>query len=58
MKVKPCVLFALAAAGAFALRADEFLIGELPSFWRLRGWIAFPHTDATVPCIHDFYAKG
>ena len=41
-----------------AVEADEFLIGELPSLWRLRGWIAFPHTDATVPCIHDFYAKG
>ena len=41
-----------------AVEADEFLIGELPSLLRLRGWIAFPHTDATVPCIHDFYAKG
>lgn len=41
-----------------AVEADEFLIGELPSLLRLRGWIAFPHTGATVPCIHDFYAKG
>lgn len=30
MKVKSCVLFALAAAGAFALRAVEFMITQMP----------------------------
>ena len=30
MKVKPCVLFALSAAGAFALRAVEFTITQMP----------------------------
>lgn len=36
-----------------ALDADDFLIGELPSFPLTLGWIAFPHTEATIPCIHD-----
>ena len=30
MKVKSCVLFALSAAGAFALRAVEFTITQMP----------------------------
>ena len=30
MKVKSCVLFALAAAGAFALRAVEFTVTQMP----------------------------
>ena len=34
--------------------SDDLLVGRLPSAMRPRGWIAFPYTDATVPCIHDF----
>ena len=41
-----------------AIESDDFLIGELPSLLRPRGWIAFPHTDATIPCIHDFIGNG
>ena len=40
-----------------ALDSDDLMIGELPTPLRWRGWIAFPHTDATVPCIHDLGAK-
>ncbi len=40
-----------------AVRSDDLLIGRMPTWYRLRGWLAFPHTDATAPCIHDFYAK-
>ncbi len=35
-----------------ALDSDDLLIGDLPGL-SPRGWIAFPHTDATIPCIHD-----
>ena len=41
-----------------AIDSDDLLIGELPTLLRLKGWIAFPHTKATVPCIHDLEAKG
>ena len=41
-----------------AIDSADFLIGEMPTWYRVHGWLAFPHTDATVPCIHDFYAKG
>ena len=40
-----------------ALRSDDLLIGRLPTWYLPHGWLAFPHTDATTPCIHDFYAK-
>ncbi len=38
-----------------ALDSDDFMIGdEIPSPpFAPRGWIAFPHTEATLPCIHD-----
>ena len=41
-----------------ALASDDFLIGEMPTWYWAHGWLAFPHTDATVPCIHDLYAKA
>ena len=41
-----------------ALDSDDFLIGEMPTWYWTHGWLAFPHTDATVPCIHDLYAKA
>jgi len=41
-----------------ALDSDDFFIGEMPSPLRWKGWIAFPHTEATVPCIHDFNGNG
>ncbi len=37
-----------------AIDSRDLLIGREPSALFPRGWIAFPHTDATVPCIHDF----
>ena len=37
-----------------AIDSDDFLIGEVPTWYKPRGWIAFPHTESTVPCIHDF----
>ena len=40
-----------------AVGSDDLLIGALPSALRPRGWIAFPHTEATVPCIHDLFAR-
>ena len=40
-----------------ALGSDDLLIGELPTQLRWKGWIAFPHTDAAIPCIHDLNAK-
>lgn len=40
-----------------ALGSDDLMIGELPTPLRWKGWIAFPHTDATIPCIHDLNAK-
>ena len=41
-----------------AMQSSDFMIGSLPTWHWPRGWIAFPHTDATEPCIHDFYARG
>ena len=41
-----------------ALRSNDLLIGSLPNLFWPHGWIAFPHTDATVPCIHDFASNG
>jgi len=41
-----------------ALDSDDFLIGEMSTWHWAHGWLAFPHTDATVPCIHDLYAKA
>ena len=41
-----------------AKKSDDFIIGEMPTPLRPRGWLAFPHTEATVPCIHDFNAKS
>ena len=40
-----------------ALDSDDLMIGELPTPLRWRGWLAFPHTDAEIPCIHDLSAK-
>ena len=40
-----------------ALGSDDLMIGELPTLMRWKGWIAFPHTDAAIPCIHDLNAK-
>ena len=40
-----------------AVTSDVFLIGVMPSLLWPHGWIAFPHTDATHPCIHDLYAE-
>ncbi len=40
-----------------ALDSDDFLIGEMPTWYWAHGWLAFPHTDATVPCIHDLYVQ-
>jgi len=42
----------------FEIESDDFAIGELPKRSNQRGWIAFPHTDAVPPCIHDFIANG
>ena len=41
-----------------AVASGDFLIGEMPSPLRPRGWLAFPHVEATVPCIHDFNTKS
>ena len=40
------------------LESDDLMIGDLPTTPGQRGWIAFPHTDATPPCIHDFAGNG
>ena len=41
-----------------AVKSDDFLIGEMPlSLWP-HGWLAFPHTEATAPCIHDFNTRA
>ena len=37
-----------------AMASDDFMIGEIPTWYKPKGWIAFPHTDTTAPCIHDF----
>ena len=41
-----------------ALRSDDLLIGRMPTWYLPHGWLAFPHTDATTPCIHDFVSNG
>ena len=41
-----------------AMRSSDLMIGSLPTWYWPRGWIAFPHKEATEPCIHDFYSKG
>ena len=51
--VKKAIWFRRPEGLDVALDSDDFLIGELPSFPLTLGWIAFPHTEATVPCIHD-----
>ena len=38
--------------------SDDLFIGELPTNSLEKGWIAFPHTVATVPCIHDLSGGG
>ncbi len=40
-----------------ALDSEDLLVGELPTPLRWKGWLAFPHTDAEIPCIHDLSAK-
>ena len=40
-----------------ALDSEDLLVGELPTPLRWKGWLAFPHTDAAIPCIHDLNAK-
>ncbi len=40
-----------------AVDSDDFLIGRLPTAALPRGWIAFPYTNASEPCIHDLGAK-
>ena len=40
-----------------AINSDDLLIGRMPTWYLPHGWIAFPHTDATQPCIHDLYAE-
>ena len=38
--------------------AGSYTIGHLPAWYTLEhGWIAFPNTEATAPCIHDLNAK-
>ena len=41
-----------------AIDSEDMLIGELPSLPFFKGWLAFPHTDATIPCIHDLDGGG
>ena len=40
------------------LRSDDLLIGRMPTWYLPHGWLAFPHTEATAPCIHDFVSNG
>ena len=40
-----------------AINSDDLLIGRMQTWYLPHGWIAFPHTDATQPCIHDLYAE-
>ena len=56
--VKKSIWFTKSEELELAIDSDDFMIGELPSLLWPHGWIAFPHTEATVPCIHDFYGKG
>ena len=39
-----------------ALNSEDFMVGEMPSLYP--GWIAFPFTDATIPCIHDLRTRS
>ncbi len=41
-----------------ALDSDDLIIGRLPSLVCLHGWIAFPHVNATISCIHDLNRQG
>ena len=41
-----------------AIDANDLLIGRMPTWYLPHGWIAFPRTDATSPCIHDFFSNG
>ncbi|MBR5550273.1 MAG: hypothetical protein IKU71_11185, partial [Kiritimatiellae bacterium] len=41
-----------------ALRSNNLLIGRMPTLYWPHGWLAFPHTEATIPCIHDFFSNG
>jgi len=35
------------------LSSDEFMIGEMKDYgYYKEGWIAFPRTDASAPCVH------
>lgn len=56
--VKKSIWFTKSEELELAIDSDDFMIGELPSLFWPHGWIAFPHTEATVPCIHDFNGKG
>ena len=56
--VKKSIWFTKPDGLELVIDSDDFMIGELPSLLWPHGWIAFPHTEATVPCIHDFYGKG
>ena len=40
-----------------AKESSDFFIGEMPSALWPHGWLAFPHTEATPPCIHDFNTR-
>ena len=40
-----------------AKKSNDFFIGEMPSPLWPHGWLAFPHVEATVPCIHDFNTR-
>ncbi len=40
-----------------AKESSDFFIGEMPSPLWPHGWLAFPHTEATPPCIHDFNTR-
>ena len=41
-----------------AINSDDLLIGRMPTWYLPHGWLAFPRTDATSPCIHDFFSNG
>lgn len=56
--IKKSIWFTKSEELDLTIDSDDFMIGELPSLLWPHGWIAFPHTEATVPCIHDFNGKG
>ena len=56
--VRKEVWFRKPAGLEVAIDSDVLLIGEMPTFYWAHGWLAFPHTEATVPCIHDLRAKS